>query len=145
MKATEIDARLKEDTIQLGYMNGQALLLMNNSLVPWLIVLPNTSETELYKLPEPERRVLEENICILSDFIVNNFGVEKLNVATIGNVVSQMHIHIVGRHRNDFCWPGVVWGQADRKAYEELELTSILTLAAQKLGDSFTSRRAPRG
>ena len=145
MKATEIDARLKEDTIQLGYMNGQALLLMNNSLVPWLIVLPNTSETELYKLPESERRVLEENISTLSEFIVNNFDVEKLNVATIGNVVSQMHIHIVGRHRNDFCWPGVVWGQADRKAYEESELTSILTLAAQKLGDSFTSCRPSIG
>ena len=141
MKTIEVDTRLKEDTIQLGFMNGQALLLMNNSLVPWFIVLPNTSETELFKLPESERRVLEKNINILSEFIVNNFDVEKLNVATIGNVVSQMHIHVVGRHRNDFCWPGVVWGRTDRKAYSDLELTSILTLAVNKLGDSFTSCR----
>ena len=139
MKTIEIDIRLKEDTIQLGLLNGQALLLMNNSLVPWFIVLPNTSETELFKLPESERRVLEENINILSDFIVNNFDVEKLNVASIGNVVSQMHIHIVGRHKNDFCWPGVVWGQTARKDYGESELTSILTLVATQLGDAFTT------
>ncbi|MDM5147485.1 HIT family protein [Candidatus Persebacteraceae bacterium Df01] len=139
MKTVEIDPRLKEDTIQLGIINGQALLLMNNSLVPWFIVLPNTSETELYKLSDSERRVLEKNINILSEFILNNFFVEKLNVASIGNMVSQMHIHIVGRHKNDLCWPGVVWGQTDRKAYKELELTYILTLIVQKLGDSFTS------
>lgn len=143
MKTVEIDERLKEDTIQLGFINGQALLLMNNSLVPWFIVLPNTSEIELYKLPESERRMLEENIDILSEFILNNFDVEKLNVATIGNMVNQMHIHIVGRHKNDFCWPGVVWGRTDRKAYKELELTSILSLVVQKLGDSFTSCRPP--
>jgi diadenosine tetraphosphate (Ap4A) HIT family hydrolase len=141
MKTIEIDARLKEDTIQLGFLNGQTLLLMNNSLAPWFIVLPNTSEKELFKLPESERRVLEKNINILSEFIVNNFDVEKLNVATIGNVVSQMHIHVVGRHRNDFCWPGVVWGRTDKVAYGDLELTSILTLAVNKLGDSFTSCR----
>ena len=139
MSSIEIDARLQEDTIQLGSVSGQALLLMNNALVPWFIVLPNTTETELYKLPESERRVLEKNINILSAFILSNFDVEKLNVATIGNVVSQMHVHIVGRHRNDFCWPGVVWGQTARKAYGESELTSILTLVTRQLGDAFTS------
>ena len=139
MSSIEIDARLQEDTIQLGSVSGQALLLMNNALVPWFIVLPNTTETELYKLPESERRVLEKNINILSAFILSNFDVEKLNVATIGNVVSQMHVHIVGRHRNDFCWPGVVWGQTARKAYGESELTSILTLLTRQLGDAFTS------
>lgn len=138
MKSLEIDARLKEDTIQLGSVNGQALLLMNNSLVPWFIVLPNTRETELYKLPESERRVLEKNVNVLSEFISSNFHIEKLNVAAIGNVVSQMHVHIVGRHRNDFCWPGVVWGQTARKAYGESELTNILTLLTKHLGDAFT-------
>lgn len=138
MNSVEIDARLQEDTIQLGSVNGQSLLLMNNSLVPWFIVLPNTTETELYKLPESERRVLEKNINVLSEFILSNFDVEKLNVATIGNVVSQMHIHIVGRHRNDFCWPAVVWGQTARKAYGGSELTSILTLVTRQLGDAFT-------
>ncbi len=138
MKAIEIDSRLKEDTIQLGSINGQGLLLLNNSLVPWFIVLPNTSETELYKLPDSERRILEKNINILSEFILATFAVEKLNVATIGNVVSQMHIHIVGRHKNDFCWPDVVWGQTDKTAYTESELRNILTQVIQKLGDSFT-------
>lgn len=138
MKYIEIDARLKEDTVQLGSVNGQALLLMNNSLVPWFIVLPNTRETELYKLPESERRVLEKNVNVLSEFISSNFHIEKLNVAAIGNVVSQMHVHIVGRHRNDFCWPGVVWGQTARKAYGESELTNILTLLTKHLGDAFT-------
>ena len=145
MKTIEIDSRLKEDTIHLGFINGQALLLMNNSLVPWFIVLPNTSETELYKLSGSERRVLEENIDMLSEFLLDNFVVDKLNVAAIGNVVSQMHVHVIGRHKKDFCWPGVVWGRSDRKPYKESELTSILTLAVQKLGDSFTSCRPTAG
>ena len=143
MTTVEIDARLKEDTIHLGFINGQALLLMNNSLVPWFIVLPNTSEIELYNLPESERSVLEKNINLLSEFILTNFDVEKLNVATIGNLVSQMHVHIVGRHKNDFCWPGVVWGRTDRRAYKELELTGIQSLVVQKLGASFQSCNPP--
>ncbi len=135
MNNVEIDAKLKEDTIHLGFISGQSLLLMNNSLVPWFIVLPNTREIELYKLSTDERGKLEKNIDILSGFILNNFNVEKLNVATIGNVVSQLHIHIVGRHKNDFCWPGVVWGKSDRIPYKESELMNISNLLVQKLGN----------
>ena len=138
MKTVDLDARLKNDTIQLGFLNGQALLLMNNSLLPWFILIPNTSETELYNLPESERRLLENNIDLLSEFVLNHFDVDKLNVASIGNVVSQMHVHIVGRNKTDFCWPGVVWGRPERQAYEELEIAGIMDLAVEKLGASFT-------
>lgn len=139
MKSIEIDARLKHDTIQLGSINGQALLLMNNSLVPWFVVLPNTRETELYKLAESEREVLEGNINILSEFIQAKFPAEKLNVASIGNVVSQMHIHIVGRCRSDFCWPGVVWGQTECEPYTKAGLNNIIVLLEDELAGSFTS------
>ncbi len=137
MKTFEIDPKLKEDTIEIGCINGQVLLLLNNSLVPWFIILPNTSEIELYKLPGTERSILERNIDILSAFIVEHFNVDKLNVAAIGNVVNQMHIHIVGRHENDYCWPDVVWGRSEKELYQEPEVQNILDLISKELGESF--------
>lgn len=137
METFQIDPKLKSDTIEIGSINGQVLLLFNNSLVPWFIILPVTTEIELYKLSESERSILEKNIDILSGFIVRNFNVDKLNVATIGNVVKQLHIHLVGRHENDYCWPGVVWGRSEKELYQEQEVQKIINLLSDECGDSF--------
>ncbi len=129
--------RSRADNLCNWQVNGQVLLLLNNSLVPWFIILPITSEIELYKLPGTERSILERYIDILSAFIVEHFNVDKLNVATIGNVVNQMHIHIVGRHENDYCWPDVVWGRSEKELYQEPEVQNILDLTSKELGESF--------
>ena len=110
MDSFELDARLASDCLVLGEMDMSLVLLMNNSLLPWFILVPKTTETEMIDLPRSEQvRVLEE-INLLSAFVKNHFAVSKLNIATIGNIVPQLHIHVVGRAPNDCCWPKVVWG-----------------------------------
>ncbi|MCB1586370.1 MAG: HIT domain-containing protein, partial [Xanthomonadales bacterium] len=101
MTTITINPKLKADTFELGQLNEQTLLLMNNSLVPWFIILPNTQETELFKLDKAERAKLDKNIDLLSGLLVNHFKTDKLNIATIGNIVSQMHVHIIGRSVDD--------------------------------------------
>lgn len=135
--AIEIDPQLKADTIELGYLNGQLLLLSNNSLVPWFILLPNTNEIELFKLEKSERALLETNIDLISAVLVNHFKTDKVNVASIGNVVSQMHVHVVGRHINDPYWPGVVWGNNQKKLYQPSEIQAIKQVVSQEFHELF--------
>ena len=85
----------------------------------------DTQEIEFYKLRHEHQLFLLEQINQLSNFVEKHFSVDKLNIATIGNIVSQLHIHIVGRHQNDVCWPGVVWGGDQFKDYAEGEAEGI--------------------
>ena len=69
----------------------------------------------------------------MSRFLSADFKTDKINVATIGNVVKQMHIHIVGRFENDYCWPGVVWGAKEMTAYADNEVERIKILMGEKI------------
>jgi diadenosine tetraphosphate (Ap4A) HIT family hydrolase len=117
MNAFTLDKRLQNDCHVMGELQQSLLLLMDNAHYPWFILVPKTHETEFYRLERETQSVLLDGINGLSDFIQSHFAVDKLNVATIGNVVSQMHIHVVGRYHTDPCWPGVVWGGAAKQSY----------------------------
>ena len=121
----KLDARLAGDCLILGKLDCSLLLLMNNALVPWFILVPVTQATEIYQMPEEQQAQLLEEINLLSDFINSEFSIEKLNVAAIGNIVKQLHVHIVGRHSSDFCWPGVVWGAEQSEPYSDAEIKRI--------------------
>jgi len=94
----KLDSRLDNDCFTLGQLKTSRLLLLNNSLVPWFILVPETSATEIYELPHAQQLELLDEINLLSNHLKQNFAVDKLNVAAIGNIVNQMHIHIVGRN-----------------------------------------------
>ena len=79
-------------------------------------------------------------INIVSQFVLKNFSTDKLNVASIGNIVNQMHLHVIGRSHDDFCWPEVVWGKSERMEYTEEEITTIANALQQQLGEDFTQR-----
>ena len=125
MKHSAIDKKLQEDTYFIGVLQGDALLLMRNALFVWFVVVPDTQETELYLLDEKRRVKLSENVNLVSKFVDDNFPVDKINVASIGNIVKQLHVHIVGRSHADVCWPGVVWGDGRFKAYDAVELSAL--------------------
>jgi len=69
----------------------------------------------------------------ISKFIKTEFKIDKLNVAAIGNIVKQLHIHIIGRAESDFCWPGVVWGADGKKKYSEKEIKEIIKKLSKKI------------
>ena len=121
----ELDARLANDCLLLGKLDCSLLLLMNNSLLPWFILVPVTQATEIYQMQKEQQLQLLEEINLLSDFINSEFSIEKLNVAAIGNIVKQLHVHVVGRHSSDYCWPGVVWGADQSEPYSDAEIKRI--------------------
>lgn len=135
----ELHHKLKQDCFVLGNLQNSLLLLMNNSLVPWFVIVPKTSKLEIHELTEAEKEMLYANINLLSEFIMQNFQIDKLNVASIGNVVNQMHIHVIGRRRDDFCWPNVVWGRAERVGYEQEGVLEIVEKLKTGLKDYFIS------
>lgn len=135
----KLDQKLDSDCFTLGYLKTSRLLLLNNALVPWFILVPDTAAIEIYELPPKQQFELLEEINIISNHLKQNFTVDKLNIAAIGNVVSQMHIHIVGRHIDDFCWPGVVWGAEGKQIYKNDEVETIKAQLSNKLPDIFTS------
>lgn len=138
MKNFTLDERLANDCIVLGKLNMCLLLLMNNSLVPWFILVPETTESEIIDLSHSEQEILLKEINLVSRFVRDNFDCKKLNTAAIGNIVSQLHIHIVGRNPADYCWPNVVWGTKEKQVYLDSQVNEITNLIKNKLGNLIT-------
>ncbi|AJI47421.1 HIT family protein [Francisella philomiragia] len=129
----KLDSRLEADTFEVCEYLDCKILLMNNSIVPWFIIVPFTDRTEWYQLDDSQQYNINKIINKLSNFIVKEYKADKLNIATIGNVVKQMHIHVVGRFENDPVWPAPVWGNIQSKPYIEQEKIKLL----EKVKDIF--------
>lgn len=132
-----IDPRLEHDCFSLGTLFGIPLLLMNNRKVPWFILVPQTTATELYELEPPLKEALANAVDTLSQVTKETFKVDKLNIAAIGNMVSQLHIHVVGRFEEDFCWPHPVWGAPGGAPYDKAEVTQRVTALTNALPHDF--------
>lgn len=128
--------RLDEDTLPLAESAHSLLRLMNNALVPWFILVPRTGCRELHHLDPETRRQVREEIDAIAALVECEFRPDKLNIASLGNLVPQLHIHIIGRCRDDFCWPSPVWGRPERRAYEDAEAERIRSLMLERLGAS---------
>ena len=137
MSNFELDPRLSNDCLILGKLNLSLLLLMNNSLVPWFILVPETTKTEMTDLSQTDQASLLEEINLISDFVKDNFDSSKLNIAAIGNIVNQLHVHVVGRDTSDYCWPNVVWGTKEKEPYTDKRVQEIKAVLSEHLGDKF--------
>lgn len=103
--------RLQADTFEIIHMSLSRVLLMNDSSVPWLILVPERKDvTELHELVYEDRAVLMEEIVLASRVIQELYSPDKINIGSLGNIVSQLHIHIIGRFKTDRAWPGPIWG-----------------------------------
>ncbi|NND36973.1 MAG: HIT domain-containing protein [Gammaproteobacteria bacterium] len=136
-KHFELDPRLARDCFAVGRFKLCRLLLMNNAAVPWFILVPETDVTEICDLNLLAQAILYDEINTVSHYVQELDGVQKLNVAAIGNIVRQLHIHIVGRHPGDFVWPGVVWGVDTSERYAEAQVDRIRRQVADGLGEDF--------
>jgi len=137
MSKFKLDPQLARDCLVLGKLDRSLLLLMNNSLVPWFILVPQTAETELTDLPTSDQTDILEQINLLSAFIKQYFEISKLNTAAIGNIVKQLHIHVVGRDPSDYCWPNVVWGTTEKESYTDQQVNEITTALCEQPGRKF--------
>ncbi|MFA5494037.1 MAG: HIT domain-containing protein [Porticoccaceae bacterium] len=122
----ELDPQLDKDCITLGSFPLSLLLLNRDANYPWFILVPQRPAiTELYQLPVADRRQLLDESCLLSEVLMDVFAADKLNVAALGNVVAQLHVHHIARYTTDKAWPRPVWGAAPPAAYAEQALARL--------------------
>ena len=119
--------RLLEDCHVLGRFPLCHVLLMNDTNYPWFILVPDRPGlTELYQLSPKDQTALMAESTTLSKALVAAFDGDKLNVAALGNLVPQLHIHHVVRFRTDPTWPAPVWGKLPAVAYSDENRAEII-------------------
>lgn len=123
----KLDERLQRDTFPVASLSLCELLLLNNAHYPWLILVPRRAGvTEVYQLEQADRDQLWRESHQLSLWMSDYFAFDKLNIAALGNVVSQLHLHHVGRRQNDPAWPGPVWGHGATVSYRSEQVERLI-------------------
>ncbi len=113
-----LNSQLKADTFFVADLKISQLLLMNDSNYVWLILVPRKPNLiELIDLNLDEQTQVLREINLLGKILKENFAAQKLNIGALGNVVKQLHIHLIARHENDATFPKPVWGNAPTKPY----------------------------
>jgi len=131
----QLHPRLQADTQLLGCFPLSLVLLSKDANYPWCILVPQREAiTEIYQLEPVDRRQLLDESCLLAEAMVRLFAADKINVATIGNMVPQLHMHHVARFKNDPAWPGPVWGAVAAEAYSE----ELLVQTATRISDALS-------
>lgn len=113
----ELHPQLAADCFDLGRLDLSRLLLMNDARYPWLILVPERPVHELHHLSTTDLHRLMDESARLASTMEALFRPDKLNVASLGNVVAQLHLHHVARYRDDEAWPGPVWGRGRAQPY----------------------------
>ncbi len=118
--------QLKKDCFVLGEFSLCTLLLINDANYPWFILLPNREGArEIHLLTKPDQQQLMAESMYFSRCLQQVFQPDKLNIAALGNVVPQLHIHHIARFCNDACWPAPVWGAVEAIPYQQEQLETI--------------------
>lgn len=138
-QAFQLHERLARGTFLLGRLGICQLLLKDNAEFAWLLLVPETSATELHDLTEAQYHEVCAAIRKVSQFASATFQPDKLNVAAIGNQVPQLHIHIVARFKTDAAWPGTVWASDAKRPYEQTAREAIRAAADAFFGFSLSS------
>ena len=119
----ELHPQLAKDTAPVVALDLCKVILMTDARFPWLILVPQRSGLrELHDLSPDERARLMEDIAIASQVLEQTYAPDKINVGALGNIVEQLHIHVIARNRNDDAWPGPVWGQGTPHPYAQTDL-----------------------
>ncbi|WP_417429748.1 HIT domain-containing protein [Kiloniella sp.] len=130
--------RLQADTVTITELSHCRVLLMNDSQYPWLILVPRYNDLrDLHDLPKDLFSAVMEEIRYTSEILTEECNAFKINVAALGNMVPQLHIHVIARFENDAAWPGPVWGVKEPQPYRPDDLETIKV----KLGTAIESGR----
>jgi diadenosine tetraphosphate (Ap4A) HIT family hydrolase len=120
-----LDPRLLADTHAIGELPLSDLLLMDDARFPWLILVPRIAGArELIDLDERDQQSLLGELSLVGRALETLLRPGKLNIAALGNVVPQLHVHVIARFVGDDAWPQPVWGRGERVAYAEGERVS---------------------
>lgn len=118
MNRFSLHERLAADCHLVGDLPLCRVLLLDDRRYAWVILVPRREAIrEIHELDGSDREALMAESCALGEFMLDGFPGDKLNVAALGNLVPQLHLHHVVRHAGDPAWPGPVWGHSAAQAY----------------------------
>jgi diadenosine tetraphosphate (Ap4A) HIT family hydrolase len=117
-EAFDLHPQLAADCAVIGDLPLCRLLLMDDASYPWCILVPRRAGVrELHELDAADRAALLDEVVQVSALMQRQFSADKMNVAAFGNVVPQLHVHVIARHVGDPAWPRPVWGAAPPRPY----------------------------
>jgi diadenosine tetraphosphate (Ap4A) HIT family hydrolase len=133
-----LDPRLQQDTLLVGDFALCRLLLMNDAQFPWFILVPRREAvSEVFQLDIGDQHLLWQETTELAETLKDTFAADKMNIANLGNMVSQLHMHVIVRRRDDAAWPAPVWGKLPAQPYSAEQLTAVMAKLRMALADDF--------
>ena len=133
-----LDQRLQQDTLTIGDFPLCRLLLSNDSNYPWFILVPRINGiSEVFQLSVIDQQKLWNETTTLAQLLSEGFGADKTNIGALGNVVSQLHVHVIVRKRDDAAWPAPVWGKHPARPYTEEQVAAIRSRLRELLPADF--------
>ncbi|MFT4246493.1 MAG: HIT family protein [Pseudomonas sp.] len=134
MSGFGLDPRLAADSVFVADGPLSQVRLMDDTRFPWLLLVPRVDgASEWIDLDGGQQRLLLAEINQLSQLLRAEPGVTKLNLGALGNIVRQLHVHLVGRHEGDPAWPGPVWGSGPAQRFDAEALAARASAWAQRL------------
>lgn len=134
----KLHRQLAQDCFDLGCFPLCRLLLMNDSNYPWFILVPQRTDIgEIYQLAEADQQQLLRESSHLAQVLAELLEADKMNIAALGNVVPQLHIHHIVRYRGDPAWPAPVWGRVEAEPYTDAGVALLLERLHGALGEGF--------
>jgi diadenosine tetraphosphate (Ap4A) HIT family hydrolase len=135
--------QLAADTVLLGEFPLCQVLLANDGNFPWLILVPKVNGiTEFHELSDQQQVQFLSESNAVSKLLKDGLSADKINIAALGNMVPQLHIHHVARFKEDACWPKPIWGQIPAVTRTEQQTLLLTTMISNKLGSGFIAKQA---
>ncbi|MGY0217764.1 HIT domain-containing protein [Endozoicomonadaceae bacterium StTr2] len=136
MEPFKLAPQLENDTVAIGDFPLCRVLLMNDANYPWIILVPRMAGLEeIYQLSETDQQQLLKESSFVAQTLKDVFSADKINVAALGNMVRQLHVHHIVRYQSDSAWPAPVWGQQPARQYDD----SALKATVEKLQSGFAA------
>jgi diadenosine tetraphosphate (Ap4A) HIT family hydrolase len=130
----ELDGRIARDSDLIATLDLCQLRIQNDSRWPWLVMVPQRADmTEIFELSEADQALLSAEVNQVAAALKEITGATKINVGALGNIVRQLHVHVIARFEGDANWPGPIWGYGSAEPYDGDKRQAFVNTLMEKL------------
>ena len=134
MSEFELDGRIARDSDLIATLDLCQLRIQNDSRWPWLVMVPQRADmTEIFELSEADQALLSVEVNHVAATLKAITGATKINVGALGNIVRQLHVHVIARFEGDVNWPGPIWGYGTAEPYDGEKMQALMNRLMEKL------------
>lgn len=140
MSIFELHPQLRKDSELVVELSLCEVRLINDANYPWLILVPKVANIkDVIDLNDSQQQTLWQESALVSKVLKHLFTPDKLNLAALGNMVPQLHLHLIARFKDDVSWPNPIWGKVAAKPYSASEMADRINLIKTEI----TARNLP--